>query len=83
MDSTEQWDCTSFGMCDDESENLMPEHVNYLVVNLEHVREASTVANFTMLVFASISVPDDNKTLSVTAWPHLVQKKGMIRHYED
>lgn len=54
-------------MYDDESENLMPEHVNYLVVNLEHVREASTVANFTMLVFASISVPDDNKTLSVTA----------------
>lgn len=61
----------------------MPEHVNYLVANSEHVREASTVANFTMFVFVSISVPDDNKTLSVTARPHLVQKKGMIRNYEN
>ena len=46
---------------------------------MEHVREAFTVANFTMFVFASISVPDDDKTPPVTARPHLVQKKEMIK----
>ena len=55
--------------------------MNYLVINLEHVSEAYAFANLTMFVFTSISVPDDDKTLPVTARPYLekrMKEKGMI-----
>ena len=48
---------------------------DYLVVYLKHVCEAMTFDNFTMFVFTSVSVPDDDKTPPVTASPHLIQRE--------
>lgn len=47
---------------------------------MEHVSEAYAFANLTKFVFTSISVPDDDKTLPVTARPYLekgMKEKGM------